>query len=156
MERALIAGVDPGTSIGYALLDLNGNFVRKGCFKGISLSEFVLMVIKHGDILIVGSDVNPAPDFVRKFSKRIGAKLVYPENDLNFRNRRNLLKGRKGNKHERAAICAACFAFDKMKPLIRKVESYLKREKKEEYSDKVKEILLRKEEASISEAVRKL
>ena len=33
---------------------------------------------------------------------------------------------------------------------------YLKREKKEEYSDKVKEILLRKEEASISEAVRKL
>lgn len=145
-RKPLVIGIDPGTTLGYAILNLDGEIKKLKSRKGLNLDSLISTVVKEGKVLVVGTDKNPVPSFVKGFCQKTGAKLIFPDEDLRVKEKRNLIKMKKTkNKHERDALAAALFAHKKIKRLLKKIDIFLKKANKEEFSDEIKELLLKKE-----------
>jgi len=130
----LIVGVDPGTTLGYALLDIDGNILKLKSSKLLDLNSLISEVIKEGYPVIVGTDRKDLPDFVSKFRTKIGARLVMPEEDMPVGYKKNLTKEYSrevGDEHQRDALASAIFAFKKFRPLITKIDNFIEKNKKE-------------------------
>ncbi|MFH1211166.1 MAG: DUF460 domain-containing protein [archaeon] len=154
MKKLLIAGIDPGTTLGYALLDLKGNVVKIRSSKQLDMSSLILEMIKEGRVIIVGTDRKKAPKFADKLASKIGARLIKPEEDLAVEQKRELTKGEEfGNEHEKDALASAIYAFKRIRSLLIKVDLYLKEHDKENIKNEVEEIVLRDYNVNISEAI---
>lgn len=154
MKKLLIAGIDPGTTLGYALLDLEGKVVKINSSKQLEMSSLIMEMIKEGRVIVIGTDKGKVPKFVEKVASKIGAKTVGPEQDLRVDDKRELTKGYEfGNEHEKDALASAIYAFKRVRALLRKVDIYLKDHHKEGLSDEVKEHMLKNGRVSITETV---
>ncbi|MEM4245203.1 MAG: DUF460 domain-containing protein [Candidatus Nanoarchaeia archaeon] len=154
MKRLLIAGIDPGTTLGYALLDLQGNVVKINSSKQLEMSSLILEMIKEGRVIIVGTDKGKTPKFVEKLASKIGAKIIKPEEDIKSEEKRELTKGYDfSNEHERDALASAIFAFKRVRSLVRKVDEYAKEHDKERISEQIKEELLKNGKLNIAGVV---
>lgn len=144
LNSLLIVGIDPGTTVAYAVLDINGNILKINSAKEISLSSLISEVIKHGKPVITGCDVSPAPSFVEKFATKTGSKLIDPEADLLKKEKQELVKGIKTrNIHESDALSSALYAFKTIKPLLSKTDRILEKLNKEKISEQVKEQVIK-------------
>lgn len=138
MKQLLIVGIDPGTTLAYALLDLEGNIIKIGSSKQLELNSLITNVFYLGKPLIAATDVNPAPKFVEKFASQTGAKLIGPRESLKVFYKKDLTKNFEfSNDHERDALAAALFAFKRVRSLLRKISLYVKRYKKEELENEI-------------------
>lgn len=154
-KRLLVVGIDPGTTTAYAILDINGNIVDLRSSKLFNFSNLLLEIMKHGKIVVVAADTSPASGFVDKFSRVTGAKLVYPKENLKTIEKKRLTSDFEvKNVHEKDALSAALFAFKRIKPLLRKVDSYLTKKDKMDFADDIKSLLLAKDGVSITDALR--
>ena len=152
-KELVIVGIDPGTTVGYAILDLKGNVKKIKSKKGLTLSSLIFEIIKEGKIIVVGCDVNPVPSFVKEFCARTGARLIYPDADLLVKEKRKLARDLSSNRHERDAYVSALLAYKKIRPLLDKVDVFLKRENKQEYFNILKERILKEESNNINNAL---
>ncbi|KHO54520.1 MAG: hypothetical protein QT09_C0003G0049 [archaeon GW2011_AR18] len=84
MEKILIAGIDPGTVSGYAIIDIDGNLVSLGSERELTTGDLILKIIKHGKIYAIGSDVYPCPNLTNKIATRIGVRVISPDHDLKY------------------------------------------------------------------------
>jgi len=153
-----IIGLDPGSKIGYAVLDLDGNLVEVDSFKG-DLDNTVKRISKYGKILLVGTDVMKIPKFVRKVSSQFGAKIISPEYDLLFYEKRKKTKEylkkldiKLKDKHQMDALAAALIAYRRVGGLFNKIDNEIK---DESISREVKKIVL-DEGISIKHALKKV
>lgn len=154
-KRFLVVGIDPGTTTAYAILDIDGNLVDLRSSKLFNFSNLLLEIMKHGKVVVAAADTSPASEFVDKFSRVTGAKLIYPKENLKVIEKKRLTSGFEvKNVHEKDALSAALFAFKKIRPLLRKVDSYLTKRDKMNFADDIKSLLLAKEGVSITEALR--
>lgn len=147
-ERLLIVGIDPGTTVAFAALDLDGNIIKLFSQKEFPLSSLIEQIIELGKPILVGCDVSPGPTFVEKFATKTGARLIDPETDLAVEEKKSLVKkfeSKIENNHQRDALSSALYAYKIFSPLLEKIDRVLKKEKKEHLSQKVKELLLKKE-----------
>lgn len=126
-----IAGLDPGSTIGYALIDLDGKLEVVDSFKG-SLNDTIFRVSSYGKVLIVGSDVSKISRTIEKFAATLGAGIVFPDHDLLFHEKRKKtkeflkLQGFKlKNKHQRDALAAALVAYKHYRGLFNKIDNEL-------------------------------
>nr|MCK4930116.1 DUF460 domain-containing protein [Nanoarchaeota archaeon] len=152
----LIIGVDPGTTLGYAILDDKGKFISSGSGKNISMSELINNIIYFGKPLIMGCDKNPAPSFNEKLAVKLGAKLFYPRQDLLVKEKKELINkyNAKLNVHEQDALASAVLAFEKHKNFIEKINRFLKKHNKEDLEEDIKLIMMRNEELPLQAALR--
>jgi len=149
----LIAGIDPGTTVGWALLDLTGKVVAFGSQKELDLDALVSVLTKHGRVMLVGSDKAKLPSFVQDSATKLGAKVVCPLQDLRVEEKREMTKAVEWkSSHEMDALASAFVAFRKVHPLLRKIHSFLEREKRLGLFEDVVEVVL-KEEVSIHAAL---
>ena len=65
--KLIIIGIDPGTTLGYAILDLEKKLLKLASSKQLNLSLLISKTINQGKPVIACSDVTPAPKFVEKF-----------------------------------------------------------------------------------------
>lgn len=152
----LIVGLDPGATVGYAILDLDGGLVEVNSFKG-NLDQAVKIISNKGKVIIIGTDVMNTPKFIQKFSARINAKVIVPERDLLYIRKKKLTKEylkdkelKLKNKHEMDALASALFAYKSFKGLFNKIDNeislFLGRKalgkESEEVSSKVKKLVL--------------
>ncbi|MBU0979608.1 MAG: DUF460 domain-containing protein [Nanoarchaeota archaeon] len=114
-----ILGVDPGTTVGGCLLDLEGRKIAVWSKKEYPLGELIRDVTKHGRVIAVGTDKRKVPAFVRKVATKLGSRVISPRNDLTLEEKRGMGKGR--NSHESDAIASAKLAYRELLPLIKKV-----------------------------------
>ncbi len=124
-----ILGLDSGATIGYALLDLDGNLVAIDSFKG-TLSETIAKVSMYGKILIIGTDVSKISKFVEKFASKVSAIVVSPDHDLHYNEKRKKTKEylKKYNlklkdKHQMDALSAALIAYRHFNTLFNKINN---------------------------------
>ncbi len=129
----LVVGIDPGTTTGVALLDLNGNFVAMWSDKNISRSDLAKFISEFGTPIIVSGDTNPVPKSVEKIASLFSAKLVFPEETLSRKEKYELTKLFKteldkswSNRHERDALASALHAWGKVRNLMERVEKRLR------------------------------
>ncbi len=149
----LVAGIDPGTTVGWALLDLEGNLVVSGFQKAFSLDSLVAKLHGFGHIILVGCDKAKVPSFVYGFATKVGAKIFSPRHDLSVSEKRAVTKRYNvKNPHELDALASALFALKNILPLTKKVFSALEKRDKLVLFDKVFDIVF-SEEVSIQTAL---
>lgn len=145
--RILIAGIDPGSTIGISILDLKGRLIKITSFKNKGVNEIIKRLIGFGKIAVIGTDVNPAPKLIEKIGKRLGCKLVLPKESLRSSQKHNIIgrffekKLRFRNKHEKDSLVAAIIAFRFYNVLFNKIDNKLKDKRK---ARRVKEFVLLK------------
>lgn len=143
--RFLIAGVDPGVTVGISVLDLDGNLVKIISFKNKGMGDVIRKLISFGKIAVLGTDVSPAPRFIEKIASSLGCKLVIPDESLKLSQKHNIIgrffekKFKFKDKHERDSLVAAIVAFKFYNILFNKIESKVKDERK---ARKIKELVL--------------
>jgi len=155
MEKLTIIGIDPGTTKGYAVLDINGNILEVKSSKKLNESEITKEVLKYGEPILVGTDVKKVPGFVEKIASSLGARIFKPKINMQGRHKNKLVKKflkKKNfeimNKHENDALISAVFAYKSIKPLLHKIESKYSKLNTEE----IKNLVL-KEDINIKRAV---
>ncbi len=148
-----IAGVDPGTTVGWAVLNLYGELVAVGSQKEFDLDSLVAQLAKFGKAIVIGSDKSKIPSFVQETASKFGAKLAGPAQDVRVDEKREMTAQFSfNNSHEMDALASALIAFRKVQPLLNKIRSFLEREKRLSLYEDVAELVL-KEEISIRAAV---
>src|SRR4030042_1217255 len=154
-KQLLIAGIDPGTTLGYAFLDIKGDIVKINSSKDITITSLINTSLKHGKVVVVGTDKAKCPSLVESFATKLGSRLILPKQDLLVNEKKVLTKEHKTkNEHELDALASALFAYKKVKPLLKKVDFHLKNKKKQEISMKVKDLVLTNKGMSISDAIK--
>ena len=140
LKPLIIVGIDPGTTLAYAVLDLDGNVLRISSSKQLDIDSLTANIFYLGKPLIVATDVNPVPKFIEKFAAQTGSKISRPKQSLKVFQKKELAKDYScSNDHECDALAAALLAFKKIRALLRKISLHLKRHGKE---DLKREIIL--------------
>ncbi len=141
----MIVGIDPGTTVGCAVLDCSGSLIKLYSEKHMNLNSVISKVIKMGKPVAVACDVKKAPHFIEKFSAKTRAKLVAPDKDLLQRDKeiltedfRKIIK----NNHQRSALAAALHAYGMLEPLLVKIMKKLARKDNIDIFDDVAAMVL--------------
>lgn len=151
MGELLIAGIDPGTQSAYVLLSLSGDLVKVGSGRNLSPEQLIREISSFGKIVVVGTDVTPAPFVVKKVARVLGARVVEPDRNLQFHEKIKIvdefLKKQKEfvnleNKHEKDALCAALTSLKKTNSLLKKIEDTLKQQQLLHLNEQVREKVL--------------
>ncbi len=152
-KKLLIIGIDPGTTLGYAILDIDGNLLELKSSKHLDFSQLISKIIEKGKIILVGCDKKNVPSFVKNFAIKNGAKLIYPKTDLSVKEKKRLTYNfNPEDDHQRDALASSLYAFKEIKPLLKKIDSFIKKYKKEKIQNELKELVILRGK-SISDAL---
>jgi predicted RNase H-like nuclease (RuvC/YqgF family) len=113
-RRYTIVGIDPGTTVGIAMIDLRGKPVEVFSAKNYSISDAIAWIAARGRPLIVASDVTPTPAMVKKISSVFASPVHDLDESLSTDEKIALTKGddyEYKNAHERDALAACVNAF---------------------------------------------
>ena len=152
-RKLLIVGIDPGTTTGYAVLDIEGNLLHLSSSKQLDLDLLISETINFGRVVLVGTDKVKVPNLVKAFATKLGAKIVSPQEDLKVNEKRSVTNNFKlGDEHQSDALASALFAYKRIKPLLDKIDFFVKKSKKLNIKDTIKELVIIKR-ISIKSAV---
>ena len=117
----VIAGIDAGINVGYALIDLNGQLVAAGVERDANDETIVRLISRIGIPSMVATDVSPASSFVSKVAARFNVKVYTPKKSMSSEEKRDI-----GNNifdpHIRDAYAAAVKAFRKYANRLRQID----------------------------------
>jgi len=117
----LIVGIDPGTTVGLAALDLEGRFVGVLSERGLSPSNAIEWIRGQGSPVLIASDVLPVPHTVEKIANAFSVQCVGEQ--LSVEDKRRLsAEFNPSNDHERDATAAAVAAFRRVRNKLAQVE----------------------------------
>ncbi len=132
MKPLAIIGLDPGTTSGYVILDLNGQVIKSYSAKELSLSLVISQIIEHCQPLITATDKARLPSFVEEFSRKLGTVIVTPDEDLTKEEKRVLVadfnSGKKTvhlNAHQQDSLAAAVYAYKKFASKLEKIDNFI-------------------------------
>lgn len=148
-----IAGIDPGTTAGIALVDVNSKTKKWHTYssKEMSVSSIVDYIAQQGKPVVVATDRKRAPAAVRKIAAAFGARLFWPKDDVTIQEKKKLVRGFAAqDNHERDALAAALLAKQFFATTLEKVEDSVEKDKQ----NKVKEMLLKDEAGNIESALK--
>ncbi|MBW2989564.1 DUF460 domain-containing protein [Candidatus Woesearchaeota archaeon] len=132
----LIVGIDPGTTLGYAMIDLQKNLVSIGSEKNLDIGALISLLIGLGRPLVIAGDKQNSPNLINKLAVKLGARAISPDYDLKVDEKRAIAGPfSAGNQHEIDALASALFAFRKISPTLKKIRIFVEHYKKEELSD---------------------
>ena len=110
--KYLIVGIDPGTTIGIAVLDLNGELIKVQSSRQMTMADVIELIWSLGKPIIVASDVVPMPFTVEKIRRAFQAVPFTPRTDIPVETKYELAGTfGYGNDHERDALTAAVEAY---------------------------------------------
>ncbi len=134
-SRPIIVGIDPGMSVGLAVIDLNGNLLTLKTMRRASRSEIVEEILNHGYPVIIATDVNPPPKSVVRIAGMFDSKLMVAKYDMKADEKKRIvadyeeLKGiRVESSHERDSLAAALKVYYRVKNLVSKARLRAKEE----------------------------
>jgi predicted RNase H-like nuclease (RuvC/YqgF family) len=130
LVKNLIVGIDPGTTTGIAILDLEGNILSIINRRDMKISDMIKHILKFGQPLIITSDVTPVPKTVKKIASQMDSRIYAPEEVFLIKDKKRLTKGYSDlskDRHGKDALAAALKAWKSNRSFFIKVEKELKR-----------------------------
>jgi len=111
-RRYTIVGIDPGTTVGIAILSLDGDLLLSKSSRGISHDEVVRLIAEYGKPAVVATDVHPTPAAVEKIRRSFNAVIGTPGGEIRSEDKIALAR-RFGysNDHERDSLAAALTTY---------------------------------------------
>lgn len=132
--KPIIVGIDPGTTTGLAVIDLEGKPLLVTSRKGLDRAWLIETIKKHGKPVIVATDVTPVPDAVKKVASVYNARLYTPRDPVSVSDKRELVQriipkigAGSLDSHERDALAAALLAYRELAGKIRHIEAYIEK-----------------------------
>ena len=117
-RRALIVGVDAGTTVGIAISNISGHLIALHSGRSLSRGDVIRYLVEFGKPILIASDVAPAPSFIEKLSTTLQSPIFEPEKLLSVAEKRELAKSftkdsklQPQNAHQRDAIAAIANVF---------------------------------------------
>ena len=122
-RERIIVGVDPGTTIAVAALNLDGELVGLISSRVMSVSDAVGYIREKGKPVVVATDVVPPPATVEKIKRSFKATLFVPNERISVDEKVKLARPYGyGNDHERDALAAAVKAYNAYKNKFAQIE----------------------------------
>ncbi|HLC50856.1 MAG TPA: DUF460 domain-containing protein [archaeon] len=158
MAKPIIVGFDPGVNSAYSVIDLQGNVLGVFSERNASLSSIKQSIIRIGRPLIIATDKANAPSSCKNMAAAFNCKLFTPERDVPVKDKIAVLKSYKlerqpKNTHEKDSLAAALVCYKSLASRFNKIELALQSLGLETETERIKEMLLKKEAKNISEAI---
>ncbi len=119
----VIVGVDPGTTVGIAILSLDGSLLLSRSIRGISHDEVVKMISDCGKPAIIATDVTPTPAAVEKIRRSFNAVISTPASQLSSAEKIAMARPfGYSNDHERDSMAAAVYALKGYKNIFSRID----------------------------------
>ncbi|MBC7100111.1 MAG: DUF460 domain-containing protein [Methanobacteriales archaeon] len=133
VKSPIIVGLDPGLTVGIAILNLRGDLVYINSIKEASHAEVIMEIMDKGKAIVIGSDVHPPPKMVKKIATALNSRLYTPERIFSVASKNELVNAFLMEKkldisldaHERDALAAAIKTYRHYENKLRQVESRL-------------------------------
>ncbi|HDP74230.1 MAG TPA: DUF460 domain-containing protein [Candidatus Woesearchaeota archaeon] len=122
----VIVGIDPGTTVGLAVLDLRGSLIATESFRNKSTEEIIQKIYSFGRPLAVGSDKLKTPRQISEICAKIGSKAVPSKEDLTIREKEQvseIYELSALNSHERDALAGAFSAYKELRGTVEKIRT---------------------------------
>jgi len=144
MVKNLIVGIDPGTTVGIAILDLKRDIVDISSSKNFSVDNIVEHLLKFGTPVIIATDVSNVHQTVEKVSSSFQCKTFAPATPLSIREKNEITKEYSvSNAHERDALASALKAYDHYRTKFENIDARLEDLGAKNLSSAVKTLVLR-------------
>jgi hypothetical protein len=122
-RRFTIVGIDPGTTVGIAILSLDGDLLYLKSFRGIAPDKVVKLIAEYGKPALISSDVTPMPISVEKIRRSFNAVPASPGIEVSAEEKIALGKAfGYSNDHERDALAAALLTYRSYKNIFTRIE----------------------------------
>lgn len=122
-RKFTIVGIDPGTTVGIAILSLDGELLYLKSFRGITPDEVVKLIAEYGKPAVISSDVTPMPGSVEKIRRSFNAIPASPGIEVSSEEKIALGKTfGYSNDHERDALTAALLTYRGYKNIFTRIE----------------------------------
>jgi len=152
-KKLLIVGIDPGTTLGYAVLDIDSKIIKIKSSKQMNLNSLISEVVELGKVIVVGTDKTKVPGLVELFAVKTGGKVIRPEEDLKVSEKKRLILDYKvKDEHQGDALASALFAYKEERSLLKKIKVFTRNNKKEEVRGRIIDLVVTKG-VSIKQAV---
>ena len=148
-----IVGIDPGTTLAYAIIGIKGDVIKLGSMREHDTAKIIKQLIEHGKPILMGCDKKNPPKTVEKLAVKLGARLVWPSQDLTTAEKKELVRIKAKNSHEFDALASALFVFESYKRLFEKIDKVLAARGSMELAGEVQEFLVKNDEMNINEAL---
>ncbi|MDO5845517.1 MAG: DUF460 domain-containing protein [Methanocorpusculum sp.] len=113
----VIAGVDPGTTVGLAVFDLDGNLLHLASVRALSPAELIAEISRVGNPLIIATDKAEMPAGVEKIRRAFSAVGWTPKKDILIKEKYALADGYPTvDDHQRDSLAAAVMAYRSYQP----------------------------------------
>ncbi|WP_394325587.1 DUF460 domain-containing protein [Methanosarcina barkeri] len=122
-RKFTIVGIDPGTTVGIAILSLDGELLYLKSSRGMAPDEVVKLIAEYGKPAVVASDVTPMPGSVEKIRRSFNAVPASPGIEVSAEEK--IALGRTfgySNDHERDALTAALLTYRSYKNIFSRIE----------------------------------
>ena len=124
----LIVGVDPGATVGIAMIDLDGNVVKLFSQKELSQNGVIRFIEESGKPLVIASDVTSLPSSISKIARAFDAATFSPKDNILQSEKIEMTKNFDiKNDHERDALVAALLAYNYFYVKINKARKIAKK-----------------------------
>ncbi len=122
-RRFIIVGIDPGTTVGIAVLSLDGDLLYLKSFRGIAPDKVVKLITEYGKPAVIASDVTPMPVSVEKIRRSFNAVSASPGIEVSAEEKIALGKTfGYSNDHEGDALTAALLTYRSYKNIFIRIE----------------------------------
>ena len=144
-KKLLIVGIDPGTTTGFAVLDIEGNLIHLDSSKQLDLKKLISKTLDFGKVVLVGTDKVKVPGLIEAFAAKFGARIASPQEDIKVYEKRKMISNFNFNdEHQGDALASALFAYKEIKTLLDKIDFFVEDAKKHSIRDKIKELVITK------------
>lgn len=144
-KKLLIAGIDPGVTTAYAVLDINGKILRLKSSKQLELNKLISEIHEIGKVIVVGTDKSKVPGLVDNFATKLGARVISPEHDMQVEEKRRMACDYDfDDVHQSDALASALSAHKSIKTLLDKIDIFVKNNKKQDIANKIIELVVGK------------
>lgn len=142
-NKLLIVGIDPGTTTGYAVLDIEGHLIYLDSSKQLNLNVLISNAINLGKVVLVGTDKSKIPGLVKEFATKLGAKVANPSEDIKVLDKKSMISGFiVQDVHQGDALASALFAYKSAKPLLDRIDIFADENKKSGIKNLIKELVI--------------
>lgn len=148
--RSIIVGIDPGTTTGVSILDLNGDILALRSGKEISRRDLIKYIAKFGSAVMICSDVSPLPKYVEKIANTFNSIIYRPRKSMKVSEKQELVTNylKKFNRkvsdaHIRDSLACALKAYLSYHNIFAKIQKRIQEMNVDLPMEKVKVLVMR-------------
>jgi len=129
MLKSLIIGIDPGTNLGLAVIDDNGDIIDKLSGKNIQNEYIIKYISDLKDVVLITTDKKETPKTILDIASKLNIGIYSPKEDISLEIKNKYYKDENlknifENNHEFDAYISAKEALKKLKEIFEKARRF--------------------------------